>query len=287
MDPASVVDFITSPPAIAAWTAQARRNGASIGFVPTMGALHEGHLDLVHRANAVCDRVVCSIFVNPLQFNNPEDLRHYPRQLDKDAELLKAAGCSALFAPEKEAIFAAFTPRTYDLDGLDGYWEGPSRPGHFQGVVNVVERLFHFVRPDQAFFGEKDRQQLTILRHIAREHRWPEAVIPCATVRSTDGLALSSRNARLDAAERVQATILYNALVAAAKEAFRSSVEATRQASLAKIAEEPAVMVDYFGIADADTLEPLTDWGDRTAAIALVAAQVGPVRLIDNITLVR
>ena len=252
-----------------------------------MGALHEGHLDLVYQANAVCDRVVCSIFVNPLQFNNPVDLRHYPRQLDKDAELLKDAGCSALFAPEKEAIFAAFTPRHYDLGGLDGYWEGPSRPGHFQGVVNAVERLFHYVRPDKTFFGEKDRQQLTILRHVARKYRWPEDLIPCATIRSADGLALSSRNTRLDATERIRATILYKALTVAAKEAFRSSVEATRQAALAKIAEEPAVTVDYFGIADVDTLEPLTDWGDRKAALALVAAQVGPVRLIDNLTLLR
>ncbi|HRH70626.1 MAG TPA: pantoate--beta-alanine ligase [Flavobacteriales bacterium] len=287
MYPASIVDFITSPPAIAEWTAQARSTGASIGFVPTMGALHEGHLDLVHRANAACDRVVCSIFVNPLQFNNPEDLRLYPRQLDKDVELLRAAGCNALFAPGKEAIFSEFTPRTYDLGGLDDHWEGPSRPGHFQGVVNVVERLFHYVRPDRAFFGEKDRQQLTILRHIAREQRWPEAIIPCATVRSEDGLALSSRNARLDPTERDQATILYKALAVTAKEAFRSTVEATRQAALAKIAEEPAVTVDYFGIADIDTLVPLADWGTRSTAVALIAAQVGPVRLIDNITLLR
>lgn len=281
------MDFITSPPAIAEWTASVRKNGARIGFVPTMGALHEGHLDLVHRANAVCDHVVCSIFVNPLQFNNPEDLEHYPRQLDQDRALLEKAGCHALFAPEKEAVFADFLPRKYDLGGLDAYWEGPSRPGHFQGVVNVVERLFHYVRPDEAFFGEKDRQQLTILRHVARTHHWPESIIPCATVRSPDGLALSSRNARLDPAERIRATILYRALNVAAVEAVRSSVEGARKAALATFAQEPTVSVDYFGIADVDTLEPLAEWGVRTTAVALVAAQVGPVRLIDNLTLVR
>jgi len=287
LDPASVVDFITSSPAIAEWTAQGRWKGARIGFVPTMGALHAGHLDLVHRANAVCDRVVCSIFVNPLQFNNPDDLEHYPRQMDQDRALLQGAGCDALFAPEKEAIFAGFVPRKYELGGLDAHWEGPSRPGHFQGVVNVVERLFHYVRPDEAFFGEKDRQQLTLLRHVATQERWPERVTGCPTVRAEDGLALSSRNARLSSPERQQATILYKALERALELAFRTSVEEVRHAARAVIAQRPAVVVDYFGIADHDTLEPLEDWGDRERAVALVAAQVGPVRLIDNITLVR
>jgi len=258
-----------------------------VGFVPTMGALHEGHLDLVHRAKALCDHVVCSIFVNPLQFNNAEDLRHYPRQMEQDRALLAEAGCDALFAPEKEAIFAQFTPTTYDLGGLDGFWEGPSRPGHFQGVVNVVERLFHFVRPDHAFFGEKDRQQLTIIRHVGRDQLWPERIVPCPTVRAADGLALSSRNARLSLEERKQATVLHRALLHAATSAFRNSVEETSKAALETLSTVPEVRLDHFGIADVDTLEPLTAWGKRTEAVALVAAFVGPVRLIDNITLRR
>lgn len=272
---------------MAEWTASARRQGATVGFVPTMGALHEGHLDLVRRAREKHSRVACSIFVNPLQFNNPEDLKHYPRQLEQDRALLHEAGCHVLFAPEKEAIFSEFVARRYDLGGLDAHWEGPSRPGHFQGVVNVVERLFHYVRPEEAFFGEKDRQQLALLRYIARTERWPERVTGCPTVRATDGLALSSRNARLNAEERKQATVLHRALKVAADQAFQQPVEQVRQAGLGTIAAEPSIIVDYFGIADHDSLEPLTTWGDRQLAVALVAAQVGPVRLIDNITLVR
>jgi pantoate--beta-alanine ligase len=252
-----------------------------------MGALHTGHLDLVHRAKAVCDKVVCSIFVNPLQFNNAEDLRLYPRPLEQDGALLIGAGCDALFTPEKEAIFADFIPHMYDLGGLDAFWEGPSRPGHFQGVVNVVERLFHYVRPDKAFFGEKDRQQLVILRRMTSTHRWPLEVVPCPTVRSADGLALSSRNARLSPAERAQATILYKALLAAREQAFHVPPGKVVEAALAVIATVPGVVVDYFGIADIDDLQPLHDWGDRQVAVALVAAQVGPVRLIDNLTLAR
>lgn len=272
---------------MAEWTANARRQGATVGFVPTMGALHEGHLDLVRRAREKHARVACSIFVNPLQFNNPDDLMRYPRQLEQDRALLLEAGCHVLFAPEKEAIFSEFIPRPYDLGGLDAHWEGPSRPGHFQGVVNVVERLFHYVRPEEAFFGEKDRQQLALLRYIAGAERWPERVTGCPTVRSADGLALSSRNARLNTEERKQATVLHKALNAAAALAFKKPVENAREAGLAAIAAEPSITVDYFGIADHDSLEPLTEWGDRDLAVALVAAQVGPVRLIDNITLVR
>ncbi len=252
-----------------------------------MGALHEGHLDLVHRARAICDVVVCSIFVNPLQFNDPKDLARYPRQVDRDTELLTGAGCHVLFLPEKEELYAGHRRIAYDLDGLDSHWEGPSRPDHFQGVVNVVERLFFYVRPDRAFFGEKDRQQLTIIGHMAKKLRWPEHIVPCPTVRASDGLALSSRNQRLSPEERVQATVLHRALSASADLAFRSPIPAVHAAVARILAAEPAVVLDHFGIADSETLEPLSDWGGRTSAVALIAAQVGPVRLIDNITLLR
>ncbi len=252
-----------------------------------MGALHDGHLRLIRKAAIQCDRVVCSIFVNPLQFNNAEDLRHYPRQLDQDRQMLEEAGCHALFAPEKASIFADFTPQPYDLGGLDTHWEGPSRPGHFNGVVNVVERLFHYVRPERALFGEKDRQQLAILQFVARAKHWPELIVPCPTVREPSGLALSSRNARLDPVQRDEALVLYKALGAAADHAFRSTVEETRNAALAMIRAAEGIRLDYFAIADQDSLEPLTEWGDRTQALAMVAAHVGPVRLIDNIMLER
>lgn len=252
-----------------------------------MGALHEGHLALVQQALAECDEVICSIFVNPLQFNNTEDLERYPRQLEADRNALYDVGCQVLFAPDKKDIFARFEPRTYDLGGLDQHWEGPSRPGHFQGVVNVVERLFHYVRPDRAYFGEKDRQQLSILRHIARTHHWAEVIVPCPTLRAEDGLALSSRNTRLSEVERQHATVLYRALRTAAEGAFHLPVEAVMELALRTMADESAVSLDYFGLADADDLTPLSDWGDRKVAVAMVAAQVGPVRLIDNITLIR
>lgn len=252
-----------------------------------MGALHEGHLDLVRRARAACDQVVCSIFVNPLQFNNAEDLARYPHRPAEDQALLEAAGCHALFTPNKGDLFIHFTPNAYDLGGLDAHWEGPARPGHFQGVVNVVERLFFYVRPDAAFFGEKDRQQLTILQHMARTLRWPERVIPCPTVRASDGLALSSRNLRLSATERQQATLLSKALNAMEAIAFNAPVAEAVRAGLDVLNAEPGISVDYLGVADALTLEPLQGWGDSAEAVALIAAQVGPVRLIDNMTLAR
>lgn len=252
-----------------------------------MGALHAGHLDLVRRALDQCGRVVVSIFVNPLQFNDPRDLAAYPRREAEDLALLRAAGCHAVFLPDAEALFAGHQPLTYDLGGLDQYWEGPSRPGHFQGVVNVVERLFHFMRPDAAFFGEKDRQQLAILAHVARSLRWPERIVPCPTVREPDGLAMSSRNMRLSPAERQQATVLYRALQTAAGAAFRESVEDSRAKALAVLATEPAVVLDHFGIAHPETLAPLSNWNGLDEAVALIAAFVGPVRLIDNVTLRR
>ncbi len=264
-----------------------RGTGCTVGFVPTMGALHQGHLELVRRALDACDKVVCSIFVNPLQFNSQQDLAKYPRQPGRDRELLQEVGCHVLFSPTDDALFKDFKPAVFNLGGLDQHWEGPSRPGHFQGVANVVERLFHYVRPDRAYFGEKDRQQLTMIRYVATDLHWPEEVIPCPTLRQPDGLALSSRNQRLSEPQRKSATVLYRSLQAASQMAFKNSVQDTRGAALLELAAEPDIVVDHFGIAHPDTLAPLNDWGQLDHAIALVAATVGPVRLIDNITLVR
>lgn len=252
-----------------------------------MGALHEGHLALVAAARRACGAVAASIFVNPLQFNDPGDLARYPRQPEQDRRMLEEAGCDMVFLPEPEGIYAAFTPRDHDLGGLDTLLEGASRPGHFQGMINVVERLFHYVRPDKAFFGEKDRQQLAVVRHVARQQHWPVDIVGHPTLRATDGLALSSRNQRLSPEERVQATVLHRTLQAVAERAFRAPVDEARAAGLRLLAEEPAVQLDYLAIAHPDTLRPLTDWDGLTEAVALIAAQVGPVRLIDNITLRR
>lgn len=282
---APIVQLIDHPTHMAAWSAMAREKGHTVGFVPTMGALHEGHLALVQQALKECGAVACSIFVNPLQFNDANDLAKYPRQLDTDLQMLRAVGCHAVFTPLAETLFGGHTPLTYDLGGIDRYWEGPSRPGHFQGVANVVERLFHFVRPERAYFGEKDRQQLTIIRHLARTLSWPEQIVPCPTVRAADGLALSSRNQRLSAEERAAAPALYRALQHAAGMAFRLSPAAVTQEVTALLATEPLVDLDHFGLAHADTLAPLESWPATGEAVALIAAQVGPVRLIDNLTL--
>jgi len=252
-----------------------------------MGALHEGHIALVRTARERGKAVASSIFVNPLQFNNPADLAHYPRQLDADRRMLEEAGCDLLFAPEKEDIFSDFTPRRYDLAPLDEVLEGPSRPGHFLGVVNVVERLFFYIRPDVALFGEKDRQQLAILKHAARNERWPVRVEGHPTIRANDGLALSSRNQRLSPTERAMAPVLYRALKAAEGLAFNAPVADAVAAGLRILASEPSIQLDYFTIVHPETLQPLSEWHGLDEAVVLVAAQVGPVRLIDNITLRR
>lgn len=280
------MDLISVPGAAAEWSAHQRHQGRTVGFVPTMGALHEGHMSLIHRAKIDCGAVAASIFVNPLQFNNKEDLANYPRQLAHDLEQLREAGCHMLFHPSEEQLFQHFAPVNYDLGGLDTHWEGPSRPGHFQGVVNVVERLFHYIRPDVAFFGEKDRQQLAIIRHARHLLRWPERIVGCATLREPDGLAMSSRNQRLGPDERRIAPLLYQALQAVHTH-FRGIAAPALEAGRSVLRAEPRIQLDYLGIADAETLEPLHGDAAGRDMVALIAAQVGPVRLIDNITLAR
>lgn len=252
-----------------------------------MGALHEGHLALVQGARAHCDVVAVSIFVNPLQFNDRQDLLHYPRRPEEDRTMLQQAGCDMLFMPEADELFRDFTPANYNLNGLDALMEGASRPGHFQGVVNVVERLFHYVRPDVAVFGEKDRQQLAVLRYVATEFRWPERIVAHPIVRAADGLALSSRNQRLSPEERRSAPVLHQALQAIASAAPDHSIADALRAGMAVLAPHKGIKPDYLTIVHPDTLLPLKSWGGLEEAVALVAAQVGPVRLIDNITLRR
>jgi len=252
-----------------------------------MGALHAGHISLVEAARAECNAVAVSIFVNPLQFNDKEDLARYPRHPEEDQRMLEEAGCDMVLMPEGDGLFADFSPLHYELGGLDNLLEGASRPGHFQGVVNVVERLFHYMRPDIAFFGEKDRQQLAVIEHVAKQLHWPIVIKPHPIERAADGLALSSRNQRLSPEERNEAPVLYRALQAIADTAFTRSVPEALQAGMTVLADHAGVQLDYLTIADTETLRPIDAWEDRTEAVALIAAQVGPVRLIDNITLRR
>lgn len=281
------MEVIHDPKAMAAWSAGQRRAGRHVGFVPTMGALHQGHVSLVHRARSYTDAVVASIFVNPLQFNNPEDLAKYPRTPESDHALLAAGGCDAVFVPDQAGIYAGHQPVRYDIGALGSVWEGPSRPGHFDGMLNVVERLFHYVRPDSAFFGEKDRQQLAIVTATAGCLRWPVRIVGCPTVREADGLAMSSRNARLGRDDRRAAPVLFKALERIGEGAFVRAVSECLKAGEDTIAREQRVQLDYLGIVEPLSLQPIHSWDGLQQAVALVAAQVGPVRLIDNVTLQR
>ena len=201
--------------------------------------------------------------------------------------MLDEVGCNMVFTPVAEELFQEFTPMEYDLNGLGTILEGASRPGHFQGVVNVVERLLQYVRPDMALFGEKARQQLAVIRHVTDRLRWPVEIIGHPIVRAEDGLALSSRNQRLSAEEHEMAPVLYRALRAVQDAAFKLPVAEAVQAGLHVLAERPSVRLDYLQVAHPDSLQPLTNWDEAPEAVALIAAQVGPVRLIDNITLCR
>ncbi len=247
-----------------------------------MGALHEGHLALVQAARQRADAVAVSIFVNPLQFNDPDDLARYPRHPEQDLDLLAATGADMVLMPSTAEVFQGFTPRHYNLGGLDAILEGASRPGHFQGVVNVVERLFHYVRPDLALFGEKDRQQLAVIRHTAIQQHWPVEIVGHPIVRAADGLALSSRNQRLSPSERTAAPALYRCLAAMKELAFHGTVEESLSAGRHILDASPGIATDYLVLCLPDTLQPVASWEGVEEVVALVAAQVGPVRLIDN-----
>jgi pantoate--beta-alanine ligase len=267
---------------------EARAAGRVVGLVPTMGALHQGHTSLLERARAECDVVAVSIFVNPLQFGDPEDIARYPRTLERDLRVCADAGADVVFVPSVEEMYPSWPSApstTVSVRGVSDAWEGASRPGHFDGVATVVAKLFTTAGPCRAYFGLKDFQQLAVVRRMARELSLPVEVIGCPIVREPDGLALSSRNVRLSATERRAAT-LSQALAAgrAALATGAPSGAAVTRAMRAVIDAEPLVHLDYAVVVDADTLEEVATPGDRDEASLrlLIAAQVGPVRLIDN-----
>jgi len=266
--------------------AQARREGKTVALVPTMGALHAGHLSLVRAACKRADYVAVSIFVNPTQFGPNEDFSAYPRDIDHDLELLGAEGVDLLFAPTTEAMYAADAQVTVDPGPLAARWEGEVRPGHFAGVATVVAKLVNIVRPDVAFFGEKDYQQFRVVQRMIRDLDLAVGIVPCEIVRERDGLAMSSRNVRLSAEERAQATALCDALEAAVRAVAwgERSGEALAACMAKEVAKRPLATLDYAAVVDPVSLEPV---GTITGvARALIAAKVGPVRLIDNAALV-
>jgi len=263
----------------------ARQAGKRLGFVPTMGALHEGHLSLVRAAKAKCDVVAVSIFVNPLQFGPSEDLAKYPRTFERDRELLETEAVDILFAPAPEEMYPAVAVTYVTVEGLSEKLCGRSRPGHFRGVSTVVAKLFHIVEPDAAFFGQKDAAQATIIRRMVRDLNLPVEIVVCPIVREPDGLAMSSRNAYLNPQERTSALVLNRSLTetknrfAQGERNVANLIDAGKQV----LAQEPTVRLDYFEIVNPATLDPLPVL--TNSALVAVAAFVGNTRLIDNILL--
>jgi pantoate--beta-alanine ligase len=261
----------------------ARAEGCVIGLVPTMGALHEGHTALVARARQECSRVIASVFVNPKQFGPKEDYKKYPRDLEKDAEKLSAVGVDALFAPDVADVYPDGFRTYVNVEGISERLEGRSRPGHFRGVSTVVLKLFEIVQPHFAYFGRKDAQQVRIISEMARDLNLDAEIVVCPIVREADGLALSSRNAYLNAEERKASTVLHRALVAVRNELSVGVRDAMQlQTAMRRIIEaEPLATVDYAEIVSADTFEPVA----RVArpCYAVLAVFVGKTRLIDNL----
>ncbi|MGZ8391368.1 MAG: pantoate--beta-alanine ligase [Gemmatimonadales bacterium] len=279
-----MLELITIPD-LKSWSRAQRSAGRRIGFVPTMGYLHEGHLRLVDEAKRRADVVILSIFVNPLQFGPTEDLARYPRDLPRDRALASARGVDAIFVPTKASMYPTGSEVRLAPGPVADRWEGAARPGHFAGVLTVVAKLFNLVEPDVACFGQKDIQQLTLIRRMVQDLDWPVDIVAVPTVREPDGLALSSRNAYLGTEDRKRAVVLSRALQAA-HQAWRDGE--TRAAALQarmrqELGREPAVMVEYISIADPETLAPL-EMADQGTVVAL-AARIGGTRLIDNIKL--
>jgi pantoate--beta-alanine ligase len=261
---------------------QARAEGRIIGFVPTMGALHAGHLSLVAAARRDCSPVVVSIFVNPKQFAPHEDLTKYPRPIDKDQALLEDIGVDYLFAPSVEEMYPQGFSTTIQVDGLSERLEGRVRPGHFRGVTTVVLKLLEIVGPQFVFFGRKDAQQLRIIRQMSRDLALDPEIISCPIVRESDGLAMSSRNAYLSPDQRRAATVLHRSLDAARQAIASGQRDAARlvQTIRGALSAEPLATVDYAEIVDAESFEPVPLL--RGECLALIAARIGATRLIDN-----
>ncbi|MDR2683248.1 MAG: pantoate--beta-alanine ligase [Dysgonamonadaceae bacterium] len=260
-----------------------RQNYGQIGFVPTMGALHPGHLALVRQAVAENDTTVVSIFVNPTQFNDTNDLLHYPRTLEADCELLKTTGATIVFAPSVEEIYPEPDTRRFDFGPLETVMEGRFRPGHFNGVAQVVSRLFDIVRPDRAYFGEKDFQQLAIIRAMVRQWELPVEIIAHPIVREADGLAMSSRNTRLSPELRKNAAAISRILFESREQKNRLSIPALKREVIDRIDAVPGLQTEYFEIVDSLSLQPVHDWNEANGIVGCIAVYAGEVRLIDNV----
>ncbi len=257
--------------------------GYRIGFVPTMGALHDGHISLVRKSQEENEITVVSIFVNPTQFNDKNDYIKYPRFLSKDIKKLEEIKCDIVFAPLEDVMYPDDDKREFEFDGLDKVMEGEFRPGHFRGVALIVTKLFDIVNPDKAYFGSKDFQQVAIIKHIVKKNNIPIEIISCPIVREKDGLAMSSRNHRLNDEQRKNAALISKCLFEISEKTKSLSLQETKQYVIRNINDNPFLEVEYFDIVNEKDLNSLSDWDKETAIRCCIAVNVGNVRLIDNI----
>ncbi|MBC5994205.1 pantoate--beta-alanine ligase [Pontibacter cellulosilyticus] len=260
-----------------------RCSGKRIGFVPTMGALHEGHLQLLRASSRENDVTVCSIFVNPTQFNNPEDYKLYPRTSEQDIALLQSVNCDYLFLPDAQEVYTQQTLLQFSFGALEAVMEGEHRPGHFNGVATIVSKLFHYITPHRAYFGQKDLQQVAIVRQLVQALSFDLELVCYPTVREESGLAMSSRNERLNPEQREVAANLYKALQMAASMLPEKPIQSIKQEVADYLQSINQIELEYFEIADPATLQPVKDVKQDQEMALCIAAQVGPVRLIDNI----
>lgn len=262
-----------------------KNEGKKVGFVPTMGALHEGHISLVEKSVEENDITVVSIFVNPIQFNNPQDLEKYPRDLDSDIKMLEAANVNAVFTPEVSEMYPEPVNKIYDLGFVTSVMEGEFRPGHFNGVAIVVNKLFDIVKPDSSYFGEKDFQQLMVIRELVKKENIPVKIVGCPISREEDGLARSSRNMRLTPEMRKAAPFIYRQLLSAREMAKNMTASELQSYIVSKFQEHPLLKIEYFTIADGDTLRRV-EGAIEKGAYGFIAVYAGDIRLIDNIRLI-
>lgn len=283
-NPGNMIIFKTIAP-LREFLDRNRNHGQSIGFVPTMGALHEGHISLIRQSRSENSLTVCSIFVNPTQFNNPDDFAKYPQTVERDIDLLEAAGCDILFLPRQATIYPAdYVAPHYELGYIESLWEGAHRPGHFQGVCQVVDRLLDITLPTHLYLGRKDYQQCMVIARLIELRQLPVILRIAETVRESDGLAMSSRNMRLGPEERQTATNIYQVL-RFLKENLRAGETAPVLREGKSMLESKGFVVDYVAIANARSLEPVARWDGREPIVALIAAHLHAVRLIDNMIL--
>lgn len=255
----------------------------TIGFVPTMGALHEGHLSLVEQCRKQNDICIVSIFVNPTQFNNLTDLEKYPRTIENDTQMLSQEGLDIVFVPSVKEIYPKPDTRQFDFGQLDKVMEGKFRPGHFNGVAQVVSRLFDIVKPNRAYFGEKDFQQLAIIRDMVRQYNIPVEIVAVPIMREKNGLAMSSRNQRLTDDQQKDATNIYRIIAESKKLSKRITVEEAIAFVVDEVNKIGSLEVEYFEIVDGDTLQPINNWSDTSYLVGCITVFCGEVRLIDNI----